>query len=828
MFIFAFMKKLYLILVIVLSFVQTEAQHSVARLWNEVQIEAIREDFVRVPVQARNLFHTSIGMYDSWALYHPTADPFLMGNTFGGISYPVGNLAVVSDTLAAQEMAMSYAVYRVLSHRYSVSPNALFSQFRFDTLMTYLGYDKNYTNVDYANGSPADLGNYIGQQIINLGYTDSSNEVAGHSYLNYTPSNPYLEVDSSGNPNMPNPNNWQPLFIVGSLDQSGNPLTSGQIFDAPEWGRVTPFSLQASQKTMHYKNGGSYPIYFDPGPPPMLDTVDVNDSSSVLFKWGHTMVSIWSSQLDPDDPITKEIGPAGNGNIPLSTLPVGQHKDYYQYFVGGDTSSGYVINPITSQPYQPNVLKLGDYSRVVSQFWADGPTSETPPGHWFTILNYVSDHPSFVKNYEGTGTILSDLEWDVKSYLTLGGAMHDAAITAWGIKGWYDSPRPISAIRKMAEYGQSSDSNLPAYHPGGITLVPNYIELIDSTDALVGANYENLNEIKLKAWKGFDSIGNPNTSYAGVGWILAADWEPYQRKTFVSPPFAGYVSGHSTFSRVGAEILTSITGSEYFPDGLGEYVFEPGNGVLFFENGPSDTVKLQWATYRDASNEASLSRIWGGIHPPFDDMLARVAGNIIGGQAHDLAKTFFNGSVLPIELDEFIAQIINCKVHINWKTLSESNSKVFELWHSTDGIEYKTKITELSAQGNSSQPTNYSFVHNTNSENNFYKLVERDLENNISTVAFSANAKSDCFGQKAAWILFPNPSFDVINIKLRSDSDVLAQIEVCDLSGKIIERQIPESGTFTTVNIQNLARGNYKLIMRTESGIKEVKLFEKK
>ena len=35
--------------------------------------------------------------------------------------------------------------------------------------------------------------------------------------------------------------------------------------------------------------------------------------------------------------------------------------------------------------------------------------------------------------------------------------MHDVAITAWGIKGWYDCIRPISAIRAMADRGQSSD-----------------------------------------------------------------------------------------------------------------------------------------------------------------------------------------------------------------------------------------------------------------------------------------------------------------------------------------------------------------------------------
>jgi len=116
-------------------------------------------------------------------------------------------------------------------------------------------------------------------------------------------------------------------------------------------------------------------------------------------------------------------------------------------------------NPTTGLPYAPNIVKRGDYTRVIAEFWADGPDSETPPGHWFTILNeLVSDHPDVVKRFEGQGDILDDLEWDVKAYFMLGGTMHDAAITAWGAKGWYDYIRPISAIRAMAEKGQSTDS----------------------------------------------------------------------------------------------------------------------------------------------------------------------------------------------------------------------------------------------------------------------------------------------------------------------------------------------------------------------------------
>ncbi|MGB1032307.1 MAG: vanadium-dependent haloperoxidase, partial [Flavobacteriales bacterium] len=252
----------------------------------------------------------------------------------------------------------------------------------------------------------------------------------------------------------------------------------------------------------------------------------------------------------------------------------------------------------------------------------------------------------------GEGEILSDLEWDIKSYFLLGGTMHDSAIAAWSVKGWYDYIRPVSAIRHMAEKGQSTDSELPNYDPAGFPLLPGYIEQIQIGDPLAGDLNENVGEIKVLAWKGPYFIEVPATDEAGVGWIMAKDWWPYQRPSFVTPPFAGYVSGHSTFSRAAAEVMTFMTGDEYFPGGMGVFSADR-NQFLVFEDGPSIDFELQWATYRDASDQCSLSRIWGGIHPPADDIPGRKMGIQIGNQAFDKAMSYFNPdlprvlSVLP-------------------------------------------------------------------------------------------------------------------------------------------------------------------------------------
>ncbi len=83
-----------------------------------------------------------------------------------------------------------------------------------------------------------------------------------------------------------------------------------------------------------------------------------------------------------------------------------------------------------------------------------------------------------------------------------------------------------------------------------------------------------------------------------------------------------------------------LTGDPFFPGGMGEFP-APQNQFLVFEDGPSVDVTLQWATYRDASDQCSLSRIWGGIHPPADDMPGRLIGAVVGVEAFHYAESYF-------------------------------------------------------------------------------------------------------------------------------------------------------------------------------------------
>lgn len=605
-------------------------QHSVARQWNEALLEAIRNDFARPIVHARNLFHTSVAMWDAWAAYDGDADAVLHAET-----------ASAGDVEAARQEAISHAAFRLLTHRFASSPgndpenpddpNNTLNQFR--ALMTSLGYDPDFS--DAGEDSPRGLGVRIANTIIAYGLDDGANEINGYSNTHYAPANSPLDLDLSGNPGMSAPNRWQPLQQdEGFVDQSGHQVGQAQTFLGAEWGLVRPFALDRNDLDIHPEGGGwEWWVYHDPGLPPQL-----GGAGDAAFKDSMVTVIQYSGELDPagdSDGDWMDISPASLGDNSLGT----------------NDGDGYDVNPYTGQPYEAQWVRRGDYFRVIAEYWADGPASETPPGHWFTLLNdYLLDSPVLERRIGGAGPELPQLEWDVKAYLALGGAVHDAAVSSWSIKGYHDGVRPISAIRHMAELGQSSDSGDTAtYHPEGLPLVPGLIEVV--TAATAAGKHAGLpeGEIAILAWQGHGH--DPETETSGVGWILAKDWWPYQQKGFVTPPFAGYVSGHSTFSRAAAEVFTLLTGDEYFPGGLAEFCVTPE--FLEFEDGPTQDLCLQWARYYDASDQSGISRIYGGIHPPYDDLPGRIIGHELGTDAWQQALKHFNGTANDIFNDAF-------------------------------------------------------------------------------------------------------------------------------------------------------------------------------
>jgi hypothetical protein len=794
---------------------------SIARQWDEEMLQAIRIATPRPPVHARNLYHTSAAMYDAWATFDATAR---------GVFFTEKNTA--ADVAAARHTAISYAAYRVLKARFGAGngPNVATIQANLDSLFLQLGYDKNFTST--VGTSPAAIGNRVASVILAAGLTDGSNESG-----NYAPNNGYVPI----NPSMPfkipgcvmnNPNRWQPLAFDFLVLQNGEIVgASIQAAICPHWNGVRPFAL--TQPDRNPSNN----LYFDQGPPPGVGSpAHINDAVFMIEA---------STTLDPSEGATIDTGLNVYHNSPLGTY----------------TQQGYAVNPITNEPYAPNVSNASDYYRILAEWWADGPDSETPPGHWHVVGNEVSDDPLTEFRIGGAGPEVDRLEWDAKMYISIAGAAHDAAIIAWGMKGYYDSARPISFVRYLAGLGQSSDSNLPHYNAAGLPLIPGLIELVTEAETAPGGKFEDfpekiydpltgepigdntfVNQIAVRGWLGgfnagattgstttgplpghiyrgkggawkigafdlnvddtvgalnpaqarlpraiqinevrLDQPGNDTDQYIeivgpantsldgltyivigdevqtkvpdsqgriqnaislngvnlgpdgiaviaksnfslgtadktthftlrqigncthalvsgytgyvgqeldwfddgiidvtpwtsvvdaiglrrksgsvgiyltsttlgpdnsqnqtyGVGWELAERWMPYQASNFVTPPFPGYTSGHSTFSRATAEALTTYTGSAFFPGGFAERIVPAG--WLKFEHGPTQPVKLQWATYYDAADEAAISRIYGGIHPRADDLPARVTGSWAGKKAAGRALALFGG-----------------------------------------------------------------------------------------------------------------------------------------------------------------------------------------
>lgn len=190
---------------------------------------------------------------------------------------------------------------------------------------------------------------------------------------------------------------------------------------------------------------------------------------------------------------------------------------------------------------------LTDQEKVVAEYWANGPKTETPPGHWFLFAQDVSQRYRF------------SLDADVRMYMALGNAMLDASIGCWDCKRAFDYARPITAIRAL---------------------------------------YAN------QTIQGFRGPG------AGIGPMPGAQWAPFQPGNFITPPFAEFTSGHSTFSAAGAGIFSLFTGSDRFANSdtivAGRLTTEPGI--------PAQTITLNWPTFSAAAREAGRSRMLGGIH----------------------------------------------------------------------------------------------------------------------------------------------------------------------------------------------------------------------
>jgi hypothetical protein len=234
-------------------------------------------------------------------------------------------------------------------------------------------------------------------------------------------------------------------------------------------------------------------------------------------------------------------------------------------------------DPTDIQMALADTSNLDDAKKATAEYWADGPQSEFPPGHWAVIAGALSRKNSH------------SLDTDAKMFFVLGNAVLDAGISSWAAKYQWDLWRPITAIR---------------HHYRG--------KMINS-------------------WKG---------PYKGYGLVPAEQWLPYQALNVITPPFPEYTSGHSTFSGAARVAIIAFLGTDTFRAQVtipkGTSLFEPGSV-------PARDVVLSWKNLLDASEQAGMSRRYGGIHFYSGDKHGRANGASVGYWVYDKATKYFKG-----------------------------------------------------------------------------------------------------------------------------------------------------------------------------------------
>ena len=442
----------------------------------------------------------------------------------------------VQRTLENKREAVSQAAYYALSRLY---PN---QEPDFLALLNELGYAPTKSK---GLGNPSGLGRRAAEAVFAARANDGSNAANGFApVLSDRYPQPYVAVNSA-NPEAPNapggpsfdPNRWQPLRVPSGtlVDENGV-----AIFDNndPSTYRDQPYLTPhwGAVRPFALADGAQ----FRPSPPPQFGSLE---------------------------PYTDALGVVTTGD-----------EAYHAQFEEVLSISG----------------ALGDVEKCIAEFWADGPRTWTPPGHWNQLAYGISIRDNHT------------LDDDIKMFFALNGGLLDASIAVWECKRHYDLIRPISAIR----HGHFDET--------------------------------------ITAWAG------PNQ---GIQEILGQEFQPFQLATFLTPPFPEYVSGHSTFSRVGREILKAYSGSDAMYDGVtrlhddydrdgvedyfGRHIAEPG--VMLIEEGPQETVTLTWNTLLEAAQEAGISRLYGGIHIQDGNLRGQELGSQIGPLAFEKAKSYWTG-----------------------------------------------------------------------------------------------------------------------------------------------------------------------------------------
>jgi hypothetical protein len=174
--------------------------------------------------------------------------------------------------------------------------------------------------------------------------------------------------------------------------------------------------------------------------------------------------------------------------------------------------------------------------------------------------------------------------------------------------------------------------------------------------------------------------------------------------------------------------------------------------------------------------------------------------------------TFLNfpGTTLASEMTSFSAKKSTSSTELSWLTASEKDNATFQIERSANATDF-SPIGEVKGAGNSNAVKNYTFTDATPlSGVNYYRLKAVDY-NGAATlskiVSVNFTGKN---GDKTA--VYPNPASDVLRVDYTSDAAATTDIQVTDLTGRVIISQnvsVTKGANLLPLNITSLPSGAY-------------------
>ena len=318
--------------------------------------------------------------------------------------------------------------------------------------------------------------------------------------------------------------------------------------------------------------------------------------------------------------------------------------------LGTNDGTGRPLNPFTGAAVRAEHRQARRLLPRARRVLGRRPDSETPPGHWNVIANEVARLPRLREAHRRHRPGARRPRVGRQGLLRAQRRRRTTPPSPAGaVKRVYDSVRPISMIRYMGGLGTVDGSRravVRSRRPAARARADRGDHAREQRARRAPRAPRRVTSARSPSAAGRASRPTRAPRSAAIDWIRAKLWVPYQKTTFVTPAFAGFVSGHSTFSRAAAEVMAVITGDAVLPRRPRRVRGTRPTAPASPRRVPRSDDRSQWATYFDASDQAGIWRLCGGIHIPADDFSGRRMGSECGKTAWALAERYYAGTAV--------------------------------------------------------------------------------------------------------------------------------------------------------------------------------------